>query len=219
MGQVISFLAASYQHGGYMMHFISLVMIAAVTIGLERAYALFVKLYVDGVGFMSTVQKLLVAGKVSQAIKVCDYHRRTALARVIRAGLSVANQGEDAIQSAVDEATLDVLPEIQSRTSYLQMIANVATLLGLLGTIIGIITAFAGLAQVDPVTRQEALGKGISEALNATAYGLLVAIPAMVLHSILTARAAKMIDEIDRYSVKLVNLLGKLFRRAPSAGQ
>ena len=207
MSGALEFLSKHYQMGGFSMHPIAIVMIFAVVIGLERAYALFVKLYVDGVGFMATVQKLIASGKTSQAIKVCDYHRRTALGRVVRAGLSVADQGEEAIQNAVDEATLDVLPEIQKRTAYLQMIANVATLLGLLGTIVGIIGAFAGLANLDPVSRQESLSKGISEALNATAFGLCVAIPAMILHSILMARTMKMVDELDRFSVKLINLL------------
>lgn len=210
-------IAAAYQHGGAFMHPIAVVMIFAAIIGLERTYALFVKLYIDGSGFIVTLQKLIAGGKLQQALKICEYHKRTALARVARAGLAVAGQGEQAIQDAVDEATLDVLPEIQKRTSYLQMIANVATLLGLLGTILGIISAFAGLAEMDPATRQEFLGRGISEALNCTAFGLLVAIPAMILHSILTARTLKMVDDIDRFSVKLINLLGRSFNR-PQGG-
>jgi biopolymer transport protein ExbB/TolQ len=206
-------LAKNFHSGGPFMFAIAFLLFVAIAIGLERTYALFMKLYVDGVGFMATVQKLLVSGKIQQAVKVCNYHRKTALARVIGAGLSVANQGEDALQDAIDEATLDVLPDIQKRTVYLQMIANVATLLGLLGTIVGLIQAFAGLTEVDPASRQDALGQGISVALNTTAFGLMVAIPAMIFHSILMARTLKMVDEIDRFSVKLVNLLIRLFGR------
>lgn len=210
----IDSVAKAWQGGGSFMYPILLLLIFAMAIGIERTYVLFMKVYVDGVGFMASIQKLIVSGQIKQAAKVCDYHRRTALARVVRAGLSVANQGEEALQTAVDEATLDVLPEIQKRTSYLQMIANVATLLGLLGTIVGIISSFAGLAAADPVARQELLGRGISEALNCTAFGLIVAIPSMILHSILVARTHKMVDEIDRFSVKLINLLVRTFSGA-----
>lgn len=217
LGDFFGTMARNYQHGGFFMHPIALLMIIALAIAVERMYMLFVKLYVDGVGFMATIQKLVVSGKIGQAAKVCDYHRKAALARVVRAGLAVANQGEVALQNAIDEATLDVLPEINKRTSYLQMIANVATLLGLLGTIVGIITAFSGIANVDPIARQEMLGRGISEALNCTAFGLLLAIPSMIFHSILTARTLKMVDEIDRFSVKLINLLVRTFGRGATA--
>ena len=207
--------AKNFQEGGPFMYGIAILLFFALAIGVERTYALFMKLYVDGVGFMASVQKLVASGKVPQALKVCNYHKRAALARVIQAGLSVANQGEEALQDAIDEATLDVLPEIQKRTIYLQMIANVATLLGLLGTIVGLIGAFAGLSEVDPAARQDALGQGISIALNTTAFGLIVAIPAMIFHSFLMARTLKIIDEIDRFSVKLVNLLVRVFGRTP----
>jgi biopolymer transport protein ExbB/TolQ len=198
-------LAKNFQLGGPFMYAIAFLLIFALAIGFERAYALFLKFYVDGTALMATIQKQLHGGQIKEAIKICNYHRATALGRVLAAGLSVADQGEAELQSAIDEATLDVLPEIQKRTVYLQMIANVATLLGLLGTIVGLISAFAGLTEIDPAARQDALGQGISIALNTTAFGLMVAIPAMIFHSVLTARTLRIVDDIDRCSVKLVN--------------
>ena len=93
------------------------------------------------------------------------------------------------------------------RTNSLLAIANIATLMGLLGTIIGMIGAFHDLAEVSPDKRQEALGKNISLAMNTTAFGLIVAIPCMVFHLLLSGVTKKIIDEIDLYSVKLENLL------------
>ena len=94
---VLSFIdtiATNFRAGGPFMFAIAILLHVALGIGVERTYMLFMKLYVDGVGFMATVQKLLVNGRIPQAIKVCDRYKKTALARVVRAGLSVANQGE-----------------------------------------------------------------------------------------------------------------------------
>ena len=203
----IEVLARNFQSGGIFMYAIGVMFLLALAIGIERSYALFMKYYVDGTAFMATVLKPLANGKIDEAIKICNFHKQTALAKVINAGLSVAKEGEEAMQYAIDEATLDVLPDVQKRTVYLQMIANVATLLGLLGTIVGLIGAFAGLTEIDPAARQDALGQGISVALNTTAFGLIVAIPAMIFHSILMTRTLRIVDDIDRFSVKLSNVL------------
>lgn len=206
---IVGTAAMMFQHGGIFMYPIAFLLIVGVAIILERAYMLYVKLAVDGAGFMATIQKLVAGGKIAQAEKVCEEYPQAALPQVVRAGLAAADQGDVAMQNAIDEATLRVLPQINKRTSYLQMIANVATLLGLLGTIVGIITAFAGIANIDPVARQEALGRGISEALNCTAFGLVLAIPCMIFHSILSARTLKMVDEMDHSTTLLINILGR----------
>ena len=126
---------------------------------------------------------------------------------MIKAGLTKANKGEVEIQNAVEEATLEVIPFIQKRTSTLQAVANIATMLGLLGTIIGMIGAFNALASVAADKRQEALGLNIAIAMNTTAFGLIVAIPCIAAHVFLTNVTKKIIDEIDQHSVKLENLL------------
>jgi biopolymer transport protein ExbB/TolQ len=121
--------------------------------------------------------------------------------------LTRANKGTEEIQNAVEEAMLEVIPYVQKRTNALLAIANIATLMGFLGTIIGMIGAFSAMANVAPDKRQAELGKNISLAMNTTAFGLIVAIPCMIAHLVLSGVTKKIIDEIDLYSVKLENLL------------
>ena len=156
---------------------------------------------------MAQIQKLVMANSIDKAIKLCNAAPSAALARVIKAGLTRANKGTQEIQNAVEEASLEVIPYIQKRTNSLLAIANIATLMGLLGTIIGMIGAFSAMANVAPDKRQAELGKNISLAMNTTAFGLIVAIPCMICHLILSGVTKKIIDEIDLYSVKLENLL------------
>ena len=156
-----------------------------------------------------------MADSIDKAIKLCNAAPSAALARVIKAGLTRANKGGTEIQNAVEEATLEGIPFIQRRTNSLAAIANIATLLGLLGTIIGMIGAFRDLAEVAPDKRQEALGRNISLAMNTTAFALIAAIPCMAAHLVLSGVTKKIIDEIDLYSVKLENLL--ISRHSPSS--
>jgi biopolymer transport protein ExbB/TolQ len=126
---------------------------------------------------------------------------------VIKAGLQRASRDEHQIQNAVDAASLEVIPKIEKRLHYLGLIANLATLLGLLGTISGLIYSFGEVAKAPAAERQNVLSAGIAEALNCTAFGLLVAIMAMIAHSWLSSRAATLVEEVDEYSVKLIDLL------------
>jgi biopolymer transport protein ExbB/TolQ len=140
-------------------------------------------------------------------IKLCNAAPLAVLPKVIKAGLTRVNKGEVEIQNAVEEATLEVVPQIMKRVGSLQALGNIATLLGLLGTIIGLIEAFNALKSATPDTRQELLSQGIALAMNTTAFGLIVAIPCMVAHLFLSGMTKKIIDEIDQHSVKLENLL------------
>jgi biopolymer transport protein ExbB/TolQ len=148
-----------------------------------------------------------MANNIDRAIKLCNAAPSAALPKVIKAGLTRANKGEVEIQNAIEEATLEVVPKVQKRTASLQALANIATLLGLLGTIIGLIEAFEALEKATPENRQRLLAKGIALAMNTTAFGLVVAIPTLVAHLILSGTTKKILDEIDMYSVKLENLL------------
>jgi biopolymer transport protein ExbB len=174
---------------------------------IERFIFLFFKYNLNASAFMAQIQKLVIANNIDRAIKLCNAAPSAALARVIKAGLTRANKSEVEIQNAIEEATLDVIPQIQKRTNSLAAIANVATLIGLLGTIFGMIGAFASLDQAAADKRQEALGKHISTAMYTTAFGLIVAVPCLAMHIFLTNVTKKIIDEIDQYSVKLENLL------------
>ncbi len=193
--------------GGPFMWLILITFGFGLVIIIERCAALFGKLNVNADAFFEDIREKVVKGDIKGAMAVCDEKEGAALSTVLKAALQRAGQSERVIQDAVDEADLEVLPKIQARTAYLSMIANVATLMGLLGTILGLISAFAGLAHADPSQKQAVLASGIAIAMNTTAFGLIAAIPCMVSHSLLMGRTSGMIQKIDQYAVKLINLL------------
>jgi len=200
-------IAKAFKEGGGWMYIILVVSIIGLGIIVERFIFLFFKYNINATAFMAQIQKLVMANNIDRAIKLCNAAPNAALPKVIKAGLTRANKGEVEIQNAVEEATLEVIPHIQKRTPALQGVANVATLLGLLGTIIGLIEAFAALEFARPDDRQKVLSRGIALAMNTTAFGLIVAIPCIFAHMILSGVTKRIIDEIDQYSVKLQNLL------------
>jgi biopolymer transport protein ExbB/TolQ len=200
-------IAEAFRTGGMWMYIILAVSIFAIGIVIERLIFLFFKYSINAEAFMAQVQKLVMANNIDRAIKLCNAAPSAALPKVIKAGLTRANKGEVEIQNAIEEATLEVVPKVQKRTASLQALANIATLLGLLGTIIGLIEAFEALEKATPENRQRLLAKGIALAMNTTAFGLVVAIPTLVAHLILSGTTKKILDEIDMYSVKLENLL------------
>ena len=199
--------AFNLEQGGFWMYMILATSIVAIGIIIERFIFLFFKYNINASAFMTQIQKLVMANNIDRAIKLCNAAPSAALARVVKAGLTRANKGEIQIQNAIEEATLEVLPGIQKRTGALQAVANIATLMGLLGTIVGMIKAFETLATVSADKRQEQLGANISLAMNTTAFGLIVAIPCIAFYIILSGMTKKIIDEIDQHSVKLENLL------------
>lgn len=159
--------------------------------------------------FMSTVINHVRQDNIEEAKKVCDNAKRMSLAQVIKAGLSEASRGSEHIRNSVDEATLKVIPELESRTNYLATIGNIATLLGLMGTIYGLIISFAAVGKpgIDAAEKSTLLASGIAAAMNTTFSGLMVAIPAIVMFALFKAKTQKIIDQIDQHSLSLVNLL------------
>lgn len=200
-------IAEAFRDGGFWMYIILVTSVVALGVTLERFFFLFFKFNMNAQAFMAQIQKLVMADNVDRAIKLCNAAPSRALPHVIKAGLTRANKGEVEIQNAMEEATLEIVPKIQKRTNSLQTIANVATLMGLLGTIMGLIEAFEALESATPENRQRMLSRGIALAMNTTAFGLIVAIPSMVAHLVLSGVTKKILDEIDMYSVKLENLL------------
>lgn len=207
---VLNFFAgiiASYQKGGTFMHFIAIAFAFAIAFIIERALRLYSTYYVDGSSFMFEVQKYILANDLDGAVRLCNGAGKAALPRVIKAGLQRASRDETQIQNAIDAASLEVVPKLEKRLNYLALIANIATLLGLLGTITGLIHSFGAISLADASKRQEILSNGIAEAMNCTAFGLIVAISTMVMHSVLTTRATRIIGDIDEFGVKLLDLL------------
>ncbi|MHC4842133.1 MAG: MotA/TolQ/ExbB proton channel family protein [Planctomycetota bacterium] len=200
-------IAEAFRTGGMWMYIILIVSIVAIGVVIERFIFLFFKYSINAEAFMAQVQKLVMANNIDRAIKLCNAAPNAALPKVIKAGLTRANKGEVEIQNAIEEASLEVIPKVQKRTAALAALANIATLLGLLGTIIGLIEAFEALEKATPENRQKMLARGIALAMNTTAFGLVVAIPTLIAHLILSGTTKKILDEIDMYSVKLENLL------------
>jgi biopolymer transport protein ExbB len=200
-------LIAAFQAGGPWMVCIAIAFAFAVAFAIERFMRLFMQYNVDGASFMFEVQKYILANDLDGAIRLCNGAGKAALPKVIKAGLQRASRDETQIQNAIDAASLEVIPRLERRLPYLALIANVATLIGLLGTISGLIRSFAAIALADPAQRQAILSAGISEAMTATAFGLITAIFAMVMHGVLANRAQKILEEIDEFGVKLLDLL------------
>ncbi|HDH97044.1 MAG TPA: MotA/TolQ/ExbB proton channel family protein [Proteobacteria bacterium] len=202
-------LYTAFRDGGPVMYVIALVSGIAIAILIERVYQLYFRFSINASEFTAQLSRLIRGGQLKKAISLCDAAPNAALARVAKAALLKAGQDERTIQSAVDEVALEVLPKIQKRIDHLQVIANIATLLGLLGTIIGIIIAFKAVAEVEPAMKQQVLTRGIAIALYTTAFGLTVAIPSLFAHAVVKAKATKLVDELDEHSVKIINLLNE----------
>lgn len=193
--------------GGFFMYPLVVVAVFGAAIAFERLFYIVFRANINATAFMAQVQKLIMANNIDRAIKLCNAEPHAALPRVVKAGLTRANRTEKEIENAIDEATLEVGPALNKRTPYLSMLANVATLLGLLGTIIGLVQAFDAVAHASAEMKQTLLAAGIAVAMYTTAGGLIVAIPTLILHSIVLARTNKILDDVDQYGIKTVNLL------------
>ncbi|NUM74000.1 MotA/TolQ/ExbB proton channel family protein [candidate division KSB1 bacterium] len=199
--------------GSPYMYAILIVGAFAAAIAIERFYFLMVRSNINASKFMSEIRKLVRAGEYKKALALCDAAPEKALAQVVGASLRRVAEQEvtdfRAIQNSVDESTLEVIPRLNQRTSFLAMLANVATLLGLMGTIWGLILAFKAVSSpgIDAAEKARMLAAGISAAMNTTLMGLAVAIPAVLIYTFLFNKTAKIIDEIDEHTVKLINLL------------
>jgi biopolymer transport protein ExbB len=203
---IFNSLALFIQQGGAFMWIILGVWAIGIGIVLERLAKLR-RMDIDGPSFMNELQRYVLSNDIQGAIRVCS-GSLAALPKVLKGGLKRSDQSMDQVQNAIDASSLEVIPKVELRLGYLSLIANISTLFGLLGTIAGLIQAFQAVAQADPTMRAEILSKGISLAMNTTALGLVSAITIMVCHSFLSAKSEKIVNEIDEYSVKLMDLLG-----------
>lgn len=184
-----------------------------IAVAIERIYYVMVRSNINAQRFMAEIRKLVTAGDYKKALSLCKSARNKALAQVVMAGLRKVSESETidfrSIQNSVDEGTLEVIPKLQERTGYLAMIANVATLIGLMGTIYGLIGAFRSVSApgIDATEKSRMLAAGISVAMNTTLTGLSIAVPSILLYTFLQNKTVKIIDEIDEHTVKLINLL------------
>lgn len=202
---IFQWAARFMSDGGIFMWIIAIVWCLGIAIAVERLKAYF-KFDIDGTSLMGNIKKSVIGNQVQDAIQTCT-ESNALLAFVMKNGLKRANQTKEQIQDALEASILEAVPKIEKRLSYLALTANLSTLLGLLGTIQGLIASFAAVAQAEASQKAQLLAEGIAVAMNTTALGLVSAISLMVVHSFLMARGEKMIQEIEENSVKLIDLL------------
>jgi biopolymer transport protein ExbB len=207
MGDFFGSLFKAFDSGGIGMYPISVAFVFGIAIIVERVSALYFQNAIDKEAFLRGLKQHIYAGDLDKAISYCTGQKKVPLVSVVKAGLINVPKGDDDVQAAMDEASLRESPKIERRTGYLAMISNIATLLGLLGTIIGLIHCFGAVANANPADKASILSQGISEAMYCTAFGLLVAISTLVFYSVLQGRTQQMVDDINESSVGVLNLI------------
>ena len=194
-----------FEEGGWGMYPILFWQIVAIGVIVERAIYLY-KSSINKDVFLSAMQKCILAGDLGRAIKLCSA-ANAPLARIVKSGLMKVNRPDAEVQAAMDEAALRELPKIEHRTGYLALLANLAMLSGLFGTVTGLIGAFGAVANADAASKATMLAKGISEAMNCTAFGLLAAIIALIGFAVLNGKTQGLLDDINEATVQVVNLV------------
>ncbi len=180
----------------------------AIAIVIERVKAL-TKTYPmkNGKAFFEKIQEMIEKGQTSQAVALCDQYIEKPVARVVKTALSRGHLPEEAIEQGINITMQEVSHDIQKRTAFLATIANVATLLGLFGTIAGLIASFKAVASADPAMKSAMLSEGISTAMNATMLGLGVAIPCMVAFAFLMNRSNRILAEVEEVALKTMDAM------------
>ncbi len=198
--------------GGIFMLPILMVSVAALALILERVYTLWVRYRIDEEGFLKGLLHALDEQDFAGALEECARSEKNPLSRVLRAGLLKVHRSDKEIERAMEEEMLRAAPVIRRRINYLATLGNIATLLGLLGTIFGLIQAFEGVSMADPATKQEILARGISVAMLTTAFGLIVAIPCLLFHSFLQNKSTRMIEGLEEKAFTLFNKISALHK-------
>jgi biopolymer transport protein ExbB/TolQ len=181
----------------------------ALAVAIERIYTLMFRYNLNAPPFMEQITKLVMTGNVDRAVKLCSAAPNAPLAKVIRAGLTRANRGEIEVAKSVEEAMVENTPHVTTRIPWLWSLANIATLVGLVGTIFGLIGTFQALGNVPAEQKQTLLSDGISKAMNNTAFALSIAVMCIVFHLILTSYAKNMVESVELNALKLENLLSR----------
>lgn len=176
----------------------------------DRFFNVFFRLRISDKDFLDAVEKQLAAGNMEKAIKLTQLAPNAPLSKVTKAALGAVRYGPEAITAAIDEALLEINPVVKKRIEMLWSLANVATLVGLIGTISGLISAFKGVAAADPEKKTILLTLGISEAMNNTAFGLSIAVTCILAHLVLSGATKKIQEGAEYGGVKIENILARL---------
>lgn len=186
---------------------IGLVGLFAAYLVLDRVKALYFDYALPAEPFMKQVLTLLNDDKIEEAITFCAANQKKPLAYIIKAVLERADRDERSMEQALDIASSETAPRLVKNLGYLSMVSNVVTLIGLFGTVIGLIVAFKAISFADVSQKQTILAQGISIAMTATAMGLVVAIPTMFIYSFLHAKQSRLFSEIDEYTTKVMDVI------------
>lgn len=197
------------EQGGPFMKMNIIFLVISIAIIIDRIIAVFFRLNLNGSRFMSQIEKLVVSDNIDKAVKLCNAAPKAALARVLRAGLSRANRGVLEIGNAIEEESLAVSPAVMVRVAWLWSVANISVLVGLLGTVTGLIKAFQAVGLAAPEQKTVLLTTGISEAMYNTAFGLLIAVLCIFFHLVVNSQARKIMEEIELHGLKLENMLSR----------
>ncbi len=208
--EILTKMALAFEHGGFWMWPILMLQLASFAIIGERVYTLFMKKKMNQTAIALGFEDNIRRGEMDQVIqKAQAMSANEPVARAIEAGAKSAKflGGKEEIQAKMDEVLLHENALLDRRTAFLSMLGNVATLVGLLGTIAGMIKSFAAVSYAAPAEKAALLAAGISEAMNATAYGLITAIPALVAYAILMNRANHLAEDLNQGALKVFNWL------------
>lgn len=206
-GDQMHWIVRAFEQGGNVMYIIAFIALLTIILIAERFLAL-KNLSVDKKEFTDNIFAMILRGDIRQAIAYCD-SRQAPLTNTVKAGLvQVLNKRPDEeIQVAMDAAILRETPKFEGWTSFLAVFGNISVLAGLLGTIMGMIGSFAAVATADPAKKAEELSKGISHALNCTAFGLMVAIVAIIAYAYFQLRIQRAENEVVETSMSMMNLV------------
>ena len=203
--------------GGVFMYPILLVFAFGVAIAVERYITLSIVTNKNQVVWKK-VQPLLTNGEFDEAREMTSKDEAT-ISQVLNMGLSLqgAVRRREDIEIAMEESMMDIVPRLERRTPYVALASSIATLLGLLGTIMGLIQAFTAVANANPAEKADLLSASISVAMNTTAFGLMVAIPLLVVHAILTSKTGDIVDSLEMATVKALNVFSRRAKRVVEA--
>ena len=212
-----------FQDGGAFMYPIAIVLAAGLAIAIERWIVLSTAKSANRQAFERILPML--QKKDYNAVLNLGKSSNAPIARIIASGIARMAQSprRDDIELAMEEGVMEAMPRLEKRTPYLATLANIATLLGLLGTIIGLIQAFTAVASADPAEKAALLSSSIAVAMNTTAFGLIAAIPLLLIHSMIQSKTTEIIDSLEMAGVKCLNIISHssevtVRTRAPEAG-
>ena len=211
-----SLIVRFFQGGGEFMLPIAVVLVFGLAIAIER-YIYLTRTAMRNRTLWNEIVPLLSQGNFRQVVTITS-KSESAIGQILNYGLARIQSARrrDDIEKAMEESLMEVVPRLEKRTHFLATFANLATLLGLLGTVIGLIHAFGAVATVNPAEKANLLSASISVAMNCTAFGLMTAVPILFLHAVLQTKTTELIDSLEMASVKFLNAITE--RQAAPAG-